>query len=159
MIRRKFVAMLIITGLNDLKARVGQQLGVSEWHHVGQSDIDVFADLTHDHQWIHVDVERATESAFGGTIAHGFFTLALVPRLQGTVFDVQGITHGLNYGLDRVRFPAPMPVGSAVRARVTLTEAADRSGGVQAKFTTVVESDASEKPVCIADSLVLYYGS
>lgn len=150
--------MLVIDGIDELIACLGQELGVSEWLTVTQPRIDHFADVTNDHQWIHVDPQRAAASPFGGTIAHGFYTLSMVPSLQASIFEVTGITHGLNYGLDRVRFPAPTPVGSSIRARVMLSEVDKITGGAQAKFTTTVESDAGEKPVCVAEFIVRYYG-
>src|SRR5215217_9296272 len=106
--------MRTITGLEELKAAEGDELGVSGWHQVSQKDIDR-ADVTGDHQWIHVDPERAKETPFGGTIAHGYYTIALAPRLGAQILDFQGFAFALNYGLDKVRLPAPMPVGGKVR--------------------------------------------
>ncbi|SOD72003.1 acyl dehydratase [Jatrophihabitans sp. GAS493] len=150
--------MLIINGVDDAFSRAGQELGVSDWRKVEQADINTFADVTDDHQWIHVDVDQAKASPFGGTIAHGFYTLSMIPTLHASIFTVEGITHGLNYGLDRVRFPAPTPVGSSIRARVVLSKIDEIPGGAQVMFTTTVESDASEKPVCVAEFLVRFYG-
>jgi acyl dehydratase len=148
----------VLEGIDALLDRVGQELGVGEWHEITQRDVDAFADVTHDHQWIHIDPERATASPFGGTIAHGYFTLSLIPFLQAGIFKVDNITHALNYGLDRVRFPAPVPVGSSVRARVTLCEVTPREGGADGKYETVIESTASERPVAVVQTLVRYYG-
>src|SRR5437763_1938199 len=114
--------MITLTGMEELRAHVGQELGTSSWHLVTQEEIDAFADITGDHQWIHVDVERAKASPFGGTIAHGYYTLSLAPRVLDEVWDLQGFAFGLNYGLNRVRFPAPLPVGSRVRGTVRLAK-------------------------------------
>lgn len=150
--------MIVIDGVDGVLAHAGQELGTSAWHKITQEAVDTFADVTDDHQWIHVDVERAAGSPFRGTIAHGFLTLALLPALHASVFEIRGITHGLNYGLNRVRFPAPTPVGSSVRATVTLAEVAELDGGAQASFGTVVHSDAGDKPVCVAEFLIRVYG-
>ena len=108
--------MRTITGLEELKAAEGETLGTSDWHEVTQKDVDTFADVTGDHQWIHVDVDRAKETPFGGTIAHGYLTLSLGPALNNQVFSLEGFAFALNYGLNKVRFPAPVPVPSKVRA-------------------------------------------
>ncbi|SDJ49904.1 Acyl dehydratase [Frankineae bacterium MT45] len=150
--------MLIINGVDDAFTRVGQELGVGDWRKVEQGDINTFADVTDDHQWIHIDTEKAKASPFGGTIAHGFYTLSMLPALHASIFKVEGITHGINYGMDRVRFPAPTPVGSSIRARVVLTKIDEIPGGAQATFTSTIECDASEKPVCVAEFLVRFYG-
>ena len=123
-----FPPMLTITGIDELKAKVGEELGVSDWHEVTQEEIDAFADATGDHQWIHVDPERAAQTPFGSTIAHGLYTLGLGPRFTYEVYDVEGFAFGVNYGYDRVRFPAPLPVDSRVRMRATLDERRRRPG-------------------------------
>ena len=107
--------MRTITGLDELKAAEGEVLGVSDWHEVTQKDVDTFADVTGDHQWIHVDVDRAKETPFGGTIAHGYLTLSLGPALNNQVFALEGFAFALNYGLNKVRFPAPVPIPSGPR--------------------------------------------
>src|SRR3954466_6353385 len=107
--------MLTINGVDELKERVGEELGVSDWHHVTQADIDKFAEVTGDDQWIHVDVERAKDTPFGGTIAHGYYTLSLAPQFAYSIWAVEGVTFGVNYGVNRVRFTAPLPVGDKVR--------------------------------------------
>src|SRR3989442_3827581 len=120
--------------LKDIKSVIGQELGVSDWHLVTQPEINAFADATHDHQWIHVDVERAKkESPFGGPVAHGYYTLSLAPYLMGQIWSVQGVKMGVNYGLNRLRFPAPVLVGKRVRARATLNNVEDVPGGIQVR--------------------------
>jgi acyl dehydratase len=149
--------MLTITGIDDLKARVGQELGVSAWLDVTQDKINAFADDTGDHQWIHVDTERAAQTPFGGTIAHGLYTLSLGPQFTYSLFAVEGFAFGLNYGYGRVRFPAPLPVGSRVRMRATLASVDDVPGGVHMVVTQTFEREGAEKPVCVAESLVRLY--
>jgi acyl dehydratase len=150
--------MLTISGIEELKAKVGEELGVSDWHEVTQEAVDEFAEATGDDQWIHVDPERAKETPFGGTIAHGLYTLSLGPRFSYEMFSIADIAFGLNYGYDRVRFPAPVPVGSRVRMRATLSTVDDIPGGVQIKVTQTFEVDGGEKPVCVAESLARIYG-
>jgi len=150
--------MKTITGLEELKAAEGQVLGTSDWHEVTQADVDAFADVTGDHQWIHVDVERAKETPFGGTIAHGYFTLSLIPLLSRQVFGMEGFTFALNYGLNRVRFPSPMPVGGKVRCTVKVAEVQEIPGGAQTMMEMTLEREGGEKPVCVAETLVRAYG-
>jgi acyl dehydratase len=149
--------MRTINGLEELKATEGEVLGTSDWYEVSQDDINTFADVTGDHQWIHVDVERAKDTPFGGTIAHGYYTLSLAPRLMAQVMSFEGFSFGLNYGLDRVRFPAPLPVGKKVRASVKVLEVTDIPGGAQMKTEVTFETDAGDKPVCVAQSLARFY--
>jgi acyl dehydratase len=149
--------MRTINGLEDLKAAEGEVLGTSEWHEVTQEDIDTFADVTGDHQWIHVDVERAKDTPFGGTIAHGYYTLALAPLLGAQVMSFEGFAFALNYGLDRVRFPAPLPVGGKVRCTVKLAAVADIPGGAQAKLEHTFEREGGDKPVCVSEALVRFF--
>ena len=151
--------MLTITGIDELKTKIGEELGVSEWHEVTQADIDAFAEATGDHQWIHVDPERAAQTPFGSTIAHGLYTLSLGPVLTEEAFSLEGIAFGLNYGYDRVRFPSPLPVDSRVRMRATLTSVDDVPGGIQMKVTQTFEREGGEKPVCVAEQLVRLYNS
>src|SRR3954463_15722636 len=127
--------MLTITGPEELKSKIGEELGVSDWHEGPQEAIDAFAEATEDHQWIHVDPERAKETPFGGTIAHGLFTLSLGPRFSYALYAIEGVAFGLNYGYNKVRFPAPLPVGSRVRMRATVTAVDDVPGGVQLTVT------------------------
>ncbi len=145
-----------ITGLRDL---VGQHLGYSDYVEVTQERVNQFADATGDHQWIHVDVERATrESPFGGPIAHGYLTLSLGPVLVPQVVRVEGIKMAVNYGCDKVRFPSPVPVGGKVRVGVELLDVSDIEGGVQVKERFTFEVEGAQKPACVAENLFRYYG-
>jgi len=150
--------MLTITGPEELKATIGEELGVSDWHEVTQERIDAFAEATEDHQWIHVDPERAKDTPFGGTIAHGLYTLSLGPKFSYALFTLEGFSFGLNYGYGRVRFPAPVPVGSRVRMRATLSQVEDVPGGLQLTITQTFEVQGGQKPVCVAESLSRVYG-
>jgi acyl dehydratase len=149
--------MLTLTGLDEVKAYVGKELGVSDWQEVTQERIDRFAEVTGDDQWIHVDPERARESPFGGTIAHGYYTLSLAPRFSYDMFQLEGFAFGVNYGLNRVRFPAPMPVGGRVRMRAKLAAVEDIPGGAQITTELTFEREGGEKPVCVAESLSRVY--
>jgi acyl dehydratase len=144
--------------VDRLTDSIGQEM-VSPWRDVTQDQITQFADITGDQQWIHVDADRAArESTFGGTIAHGFFTLALSSRLlRDAVGAIDGARMGINYGLNKVRFPSPLPVGSRVRARCTLQRVDTVDGGVQATWSVVIERDGAAKPCCAAEWLVRYY--
>ena len=144
--------------VDQLTGIIGQEM-VSPWREVTQDQITQFADITGDKQWIHVDADRAgRESSFGGTIAHGFFTLALASRLlRDAVGAIDGARMGINYGLNKVRFPAPLPTGSRVRGRCTLQRVDAVDGGVQATWSVVIERDGSAKPCCAAEWLVRYY--
>jgi acyl dehydratase len=149
--------MRVITGLDELRAAEGETLGTSDWHEVTQSAVDAFADVTGDHQWIHVDPERAKDTPFGGTIAHGYFTLSLAPMLTAQAMRIEGFAFALNYGLNRVRFPAPLPVGSRVRASVRLAGIEDIPGGAQTRLELTFERDGGEKPVCVAETVARWY--
>jgi acyl dehydratase len=149
--------MITLTGIDDIKSKVGEELGVSSWHEVTQEDIDTFADVTGDHQWIHVDVERATQTPFGGTIAHGYYTLSLAPRFTYELYSVEGFAFALNYGLNKVRFPAPLPVGSNVRMRATLASVEDVPGGIQVATALTFEREGGDRPVCVAETLARFY--
>ena len=149
--------MRTITGLEELKAAEGEELGVSGWHEVGQKDIDAFADVTGDHQWIHVDPERAKDTPFGGTIAHGYYTLSLAPRFTEQILSLEGFAFAVNYGLNKVRFPAPMPVGGKVRMRGKVVGVEDISGGAQLTLELTFEREGGDKPVCVAESLARAY--
>lgn len=152
------MAATVINGLEELKAKVGEELGVSDWVDVTQEAIDAFADATDDHQWIHVDPERAKDTPFGGTIAHGLYTLSIGPALSYTLYEVKGVAFALNYGYNKVRYPAPLPVGSRVRMRATLTAADEIAGGVQLTVTQTFEREGGDKPVCVAESVARVYG-
>ena len=147
----------IIDGLDGLQKRVGDHLGYSDWHEVTQEQINLFADATGDHQWIHVDVERAQAGPFGTPIAHGYLTLSLTPTLLTEVFAVSGVAMGINYGLNKLRFPSPVPVGSRVRAGVELAGVEEVSGGAQVSLTVTYEIEGGTKPVCVAEVLFRYY--
>ncbi|CAA9517998.1 MAG: Acyl dehydratase [uncultured Thermoleophilia bacterium] len=149
--------MRTITGLDELKKAEGDDLGYSEWHEVTQEAIDAFADVTGDHQWIHVDPERAKDTPFGGTIAHGYYTLSLAPTLSEQVLSLEGFAFGINYGLDKVRFPAPLPVGSKVRMSAKVADLKEIPGGVQLKLELTFEREGGDKPVCVAESLARLY--
>jgi acyl dehydratase len=149
--------MLTISGIDELKAKVGEELGVSEWHEVTQDAIDAFADATGDHQWIHVDPERAAQTPWGSTIAHGLYTLSLGPQFTFAMFTIEGFAFGLNYGYNKVRFPAPLPVDSRVRMRATLSSVDDVPGGVQLTITQTFEREGGDKPVCVAESVSRMY--
>ena len=142
----------------ELKDSIGKQLDVSEWLEIDQGRIDQFAEATGDHQWIHVDPKRAAQGPFAGTIAHGYLTLSLVNHFLPSIVEVRGISMGVNYGADRLRFPAPVPVGSRVRGSAELVEASDTvDGGVQAKIRVTVEIEGSERPGCVVDTISRYY--
>ena len=151
--------MLTITGLDEMRAKVGEEIGVSDWHEVTQEEIDQFAAVTGDDQWIHTDPERATQTPFGGTIAHGYYTLSLAPRFSYDLFKLDGIAFGLNYGLNKVRFPAPLPVGNRVRMRATLLSVEDVLGGVQMTTKLTFEGEGALKPVCVAEHLMRLYSA
>ena len=151
--------MTTTTTMAELPGLVGTELGTSDWYEGTQEHVNKFADATNDHQWIHIDVERAkNESPFGGPIAHGYLTLSLVVPLVAQVLDVTDTAMGVNYGLNKVRFPAPVPVGSKVRASVTLKDVAEFPGGLQNTLSVTIEREGGDKPVCIAEWVVRYYG-
>lgn len=148
----------MIQNLEELKRMVGQEMGVSDWHPVTQQAINLFADATLDHQWIHIDVERAKrESPFGGPIAHGYYTLSLAPYLLANVFDVKEKKMGVNYGLNKLRFTAPVLVPSRVRVRAALAQMEEIKGGVQATFNLQFEVEGKDKPACVAEAIYRYY--
>lgn len=147
-----------VTGLEALQALVGTELGRSRWFEVGQERIATFADATDDHQWIHVDPERAArESPFGGTVAHGFLTLALLPSMLADVLVMTDAKLVVNYGLNKVRFPAPVPAGSRVRAAIVLAALEQEAGSSQLTLDVTVEREGGTKPVCVAEFLVRRY--
>ena len=140
----------------DLLGLVGQSLGTTEWMEVTQQQVDLFADATGDRQWIHTDAERAAKGPFKGTIAHGYLTLSLTPAVIAQVLEIRELTAALNYGLNKVRFPAPVRVGSQVRAVVTVASAQQKTSGVESVFTLTYEIDGQTRPACVADVIVLY---
>lgn len=142
--------------LDELSSRVGQEIGVGEWVTVTQEQVNLFADATLDHQWIHVDPEMASQGPYGTTIAHGFLTLSLVSEIAPSV-EIPGVRMAINYGLDRVRFISPVPVGSRLRARSVLQEVHEVPGGVQVKSEVTIELEGGEKPACVAETLSRFY--
>jgi acyl dehydratase len=149
--------MVTITGLDELQAKAGEELGVSEWHDVTQESVDDFARVTGDDQWIHVDPERARQTPFGGTIAHGYYTLSLHPKLAKELVSFEGFAFAVNYGLNKVRFPGPLPVGNRVRMRMTLAEVEEVLGGAQITIKLTFEGEGALKPVCVAEQLTRVY--
>jgi acyl dehydratase len=143
--------------VHDLEPRVGSEIAVSPWLPIEQERIRLFADATDDHQWIHVDPERARSGPFGGTIAHGFLTLSLMPRMIKDALQVEGVRMSVNYGLNKVRFTSPVPSGARVRARVALGKLEKVDGGVQLTFNVTVEREGSERPCLVAEWLVRHY--
>ena len=143
----------------DLAKAVGQQLGHSDWLEITQERIDQFAEATGDHQWIHTDPERAKQGPFGATIAHGYLTQSLVNLFLPQIVEVRGISMGVNYGADRLRFPAPVPVGSRLRGSAELIEVEEIKGTVQAKIRVSVEIEGSDRPACVIDTISRYYPS
>ena len=147
-----------VQGIEGLKGLVCQHLGYSDYMEITQERVNLFADATGDHQWIHVDVERAKkESPFGGPIAHGYLTLSLLVPLVTKTYTVTDAKMGVNYGLNKVRFPAPVPVGSKVRARVTLKDVEEVAGGLQNTFAVTIEREGGDKPVCVAEVVYRHY--
>ncbi len=150
---------LVVSNPKDLKAFLGREIGVSEWLLISQERVAQFAAATEDRQWIHLDAERAAaESPYGATIAHGFLTLSLVSHFIAEVIAVEGgVRFAVNYGLNRVRFPAPVKVGSRIRARVSLATLTESDGSVDTTFAVTIESEGSSKPCCVAEWIVRYY--
>ena len=145
------------SSIEDLRKAAGTDLGYSDWVTVDQDRIDKFADATGDHQWIHVDPERAAAGPFKTTIAHGYLTLSLLPIIVGSLMRVDGIRMAVNYGVNKVRFPAPVPVNSRVRSHVEVVSVEDVEGGVQVSSRTTIERDGGDKPVCVAESVARFY--
>jgi acyl dehydratase len=151
-------AVKTFSGLDELVAAQGSQLGPTEWLEVTQDRVNTFAEATDDHQWIHVDPERAANGPYGGTIAHGLLTLSLIPHFSHQLYTVENITMAINYGYNKVRFITPVKVGAKIRARAEITKVDQLDGGVQATMTTTVEIDGSEKPAAVAESIVRFLG-
>jgi acyl dehydratase len=148
---------MAFASIADLRKAAGTSLGYTDWIAIDQARISMFAEATGDHQWIHVDPERAAQGPFGTTIAHGYLTLSLLPAMIGGRFSVEGARMGVNYGLNRVRFPAPVPVGSRVRGLIEVIDVTEVSGGVQVTAKVTVERDGGDKPVCVAETLSRIY--
>ena len=146
-----------VNGIDGLRALIGKPLDPSEWHLVTQEQVNQFADATGDHQWIHVDPERAKAGPFGGPIAHGYLTLSLASYLLPKVWRVEGFAMGVNYGLNKLRFPSPVPVGGKVRLNATLADLKEISGGVEATVDMSFEVEGKDKPACVAEVVFRYY--
>lgn len=150
--------MKIISGIEEMKTYMGKEIGVSDWFDVTQERINAFADATGDHQWIHVDIERAQkESPYKTPVAHGYFTLSLAPKFMWEIYKMEGVKMGVNYGVNKVRFPAPVPAGSRVRMHAVLQELEDIENGVQAIMQLTFEREGQDKPVCVAESVSRWY--
>ncbi|MEU2042455.1 MaoC family dehydratase [Nocardia niwae] len=147
--------MRTFTDLTELERAVGQHLGYSSWHTITQEQIDLFAEATGDHQWIHLDIDKAARGPFGATVAHGFLTLSLLPMLTEEIYEVANLSMGVNYGANKVRFPAPVPVGSAVRAGVQLQSVTPASRGYQVVSMVSIEIDGQPKPACVVESVAV----
>jgi acyl dehydratase len=145
----------VFSDLDQFAAAKGEHLGFSDWHTVTQEQVDLFADATGDHQWIHVDQERAANGPFGATIAHGYLTLSLIPLLTKQIYRADGVSMGINYGTNKVRFPATVPVGSRIRAGAELIDVVDGKQGRQFVVRCTVEIDGVDKPACVAETVVL----
>ncbi|MFI0776017.1 MaoC family dehydratase [Streptomyces sp. NPDC021212] len=147
----------IFTSPEELRAAVGEDLGPTDWLEIDQKRIDLFAEATGDHQWIHVDAEKAAAGPFGTTIAHGYLTLSLLPHFSPQLLRVEGVRMGVNYGSNKVRFPSPVPVGSRLRATGRIAEVAEVKDGIQLTLTVTVEREGSAKPACVAESVSRFY--
>jgi acyl dehydratase len=147
----------VVTDMAGVPALAGTELGVTGWRTMTQAEVDAFADLTNDHQFIHVDPERARHTRFGGTIAHGYLTLSMIGSLFPELLEITDIGEGVNYGLDRVRFPAPLRVGSNYRGRARVGDVTEVEGGLQMNITVTVEEEGEAKPSCVADCIFRFY--
>jgi acyl dehydratase len=147
--------MRVFANVDEFAAAKGEHLGYSDWHTITQEQVNLFAEATGDHQWIHVDTERAAKGPFGTTIAHGYLTLSLIPKLAKGIYRVDNLTMGINYGSNKVRFPATVPVGSRIRAGSELVDVVDAKLGKQFIVRTTVEIEGNEKPACVAETVVL----
>ncbi|NUR92649.1 MAG: MaoC family dehydratase [Nonomuraea sp.] len=151
--------MRTFANIQELKAAVGETLGPTEWRTVTQEQVNLFADATDDHQWIHVDVEKAKEGPFGGTIAHGYLSLSLLPAFMTELFEVGGIAMGVNFGLNKVRFPRPVPVGARIRASAEMTDVKGTPAGYLSNVKMTIEIEGERRPACVAETLSLYVPS
>ncbi|MEV0700735.1 MaoC family dehydratase [Saccharopolyspora sp. NPDC050389] len=145
--------MRVFSSKEEIVAAKGEQLGTSEWLTITQEQVNLFADATLDHQWIHIDVERAEQGPFGGPIAHGFLTLSLLPKLNSQTYKFEGAKMGINYGLNKVRFPSPVLVGSRVRSTTELADVTEVAGGLQLTVKSTIEIEGAAKPACVAEGL------
>ncbi|MCV7221725.1 MaoC family dehydratase [Mycolicibacterium elephantis] len=148
--------MQIYPTLEDFTGAVGAELGPTDWLEITQDRVNLFADATDDHQWIHVDPERAASGPFGGTIAHGLLTLSLLPRFMHELYRVDGVTMAINYGLNKVRFISPVPVGAKIRARSTIADITAVDGGAQVSMVTTIELEGAAKPAAVIESIIRY---
>lgn len=147
--------MKIFNGVDELRAAAGTHVGASDWMTVDQSRVDTFADATEDHQWIHVDLDKAAKGPFGGPVAHGYLTLSMLAKFSGQLWTVGGLSMAVNYGLNKVRFPQPVRVGKRIRAHGQLADFAENKLGLQVTVLITVEIEGEEKPGCVAESLAL----
>lgn len=147
--------MRVFVSVDELAACNGEHLGYSDWHTITQQQVDLFADATRDHQWIHVDPEKAAEGPFGATIAHGYLTLSLLPALAAEIYRVDGVVMGINYGSNKVRFPQVVPVGARVRDGIEVADVVDVPQGKQVVLRHVVEIEGKDKPACVAETVSL----
>ncbi|GAA3435390.1 MaoC family dehydratase [Kutzneria kofuensis] len=147
--------MRVFAGLDEVKAAKGEELGSSDWHLVTQEQVNLFADATEDHQWIHVDLEKAAKGPFGGPVAHGYLTLSMLAKFSGQLWRVDGLSMAVNYGLNKVRFPQPVLVGKRIRAHGRLLDVAENKMGLQVTVQITVEIEGEDKPGCVAESLAL----
>jgi acyl dehydratase len=146
-----------VHGIEEFHKLAGEHIGWSDWHVIDQQRVNLFADATGDHQWIHVDPERAATGPFGGAIAHGYLTLSLAPVLLGEVLKVEGMTFGVNYGCNKVRFPAPVKVGAKLHLGATVASVEDVTGGVQVTLDLTLETEGAQKPSCVAQVVYRYF--
>ena len=147
----------VFSSVDELREAVGEQAGPTEWVEIDQKQIDLFAEATGDHQWIHVDPEKAAQGPIGTTIAHGYLTLSLIPSFLPELFRVEGVKMGVNYGSNKVRFPSPVPVGSRLRATARIGEVTEVAGGVQLVSQITLEREGGDKPVCVAETVTRFY--
>jgi acyl dehydratase len=150
--------MRVFSGVDEFADAVGEHIGHSDWHTITQEQVNLFAEATGDHQWIHVDTDRAARGPFGTTIAHGYLTLSLIPLFGQQIYRVDNITMGINYGVNKVRFPQPVKVGAKVRAGAEVTEVTDVPGGKQVVVRWTIEIDGESKPACVAETVVRFLG-
>ncbi len=148
--------MRVFASLDEYTGAKGEHLGFGEWHEITQDEINLFADATGDHQWIHIDLEKAAAGPFGAPVAHGYLTLSLIPMLVKDIYTIEGLKMGVNYGLNKVRFPSPVVVGSRVRAGAEILDVVDFPPGKQAVVKVTVEIDGNPKPGCVAETVVLF---